>query len=319
MHKLLVRQLRRFAISLDDLPHTWRELISAVDEAYAQADTDRTMLERSLDLSSDELFRRNQELRRALELEKVMRNQAVQSEKLAAMGQLLASIAHELNNPLQMMQTALFLVQQNETLSTQAQEDLQAAATEAKHMAELISRLREAYRLTPNDQFQLESINAIINDILQLIATYLRHNDIVLVFEPSANLPLIFCNRSQLRQVFLNLYLNGVEAMPGGGTMTVRTSYQPNIDQVLITISDTGFGIDPAILSNIFNPFFTTKENGTGLGLSIVYEIVQQHKGRIEVESKERSNTTFKVWLPVEKNQVLADAILNAKEQPPRT
>lgn len=241
-------------------------------------------------------------LKRALEQEKAMREQAIQSAKLAAMGRLLASVAHELNNPLQALQNALFLAKQDAGLHPQTRQDLEAASAEAESMAELISRLREAYRLAPGDHAQPESIAAILHDVLRLIGTYLRHSEISFEFESDPALPLVLCNRNQLRQVFLNLCLNAVEAMKGGGKLTVCTSYKSQRAEVLVAITDTGIGIHPSTLSNIFEPFFTTKESGTGLGLSIVYEIVQNHNGKIEVESKAGVGTTFKVWLPVGKN-----------------
>lgn len=240
------------------------------------------------------------DLEQALRQEKSARAQLVQSEKLAAMGRLVASVAHELNNPLQAIQNALYLVRQEPAISLQSMDDLQVASTEAGRMAELISRLRETYRPATGEEFRLESLNTIVVDVQRLIATHLRHNSIEFRFDPNPDLPLIPGIRDQLKQVMLNLSLNAVEAMPNGGTLTVRTRHQPATSGVLLSIHDTGSGIPPDALNNVFDPFFTTKESGTGLGLTITYDIIQRHKGRIEVESEPGRGATFTIWLPVE-------------------
>ncbi|MEK7311597.1 MAG: GAF domain-containing protein, partial [Chloroflexota bacterium] len=242
------------------------------------------------------------DLEQALRQEKSARAQLVQSEKLAAMGRLVASVAHELNNPLQAIQNALYLVRQEPALGLQSMDDLQVASTEADRMAELLSRLRETYRPATGEEFRLESLNTVVDDVQRLIATHLRHNSIEFRFDPDPDMPLIPGIRDQLKQVMLNLSLNAVEAMPNGGTLTVRTRHQPAIagDGVLLSIHDTGSGIPLDALNNIFDPFFTTKESGTGLGLTITYDIIQRHKGRIEVESEPGKGATFSIWLPVE-------------------
>jgi two-component system NtrC family sensor kinase len=243
-------------------------------------------------------------LEKSLVHEKAARAQMVQTEKLAAMGRLVASVAHELNNPLQAIQNALYLVKQEQALSPQAREDLQVALTEADRLADLISRLRETYRPATAEQFRLESINAIVYDVQRLIGTHLRHSQITFEFDPDPELPLLPAIRDQLKQVILNLCLNAVEAMLTGGRLTVRTRYLAALGDIMVTIADTGTGIDPAALPNIFEPFFTTKEGGTGLGLVITYDIIQRHRGRIEVESEIGHGTTFKIWLPVDNNRL---------------
>jgi len=240
------------------------------------------------------------DLERALKQEQATRAQMVQTEKLAAMGRLVASVAHELNNPLQAIQNALFLVRQEPALSAQAHDDLQVAFTEAERMADLIGRLRETYRPTINEEFRLESVNALIIEVQRLINTHLRHNHINFEFNPNPSLPFVPAVRDQLKQVILNLCLNAVEAMPDGGQLTLSASHLRFESKVLITITDTGIGIDPINKDNIFDPFFTTKQGGTGLGLAITYDIVQRHSGRIEVDSQLGVGTTFKIRLPAD-------------------
>jgi signal transduction histidine kinase/CheY-like chemotaxis protein len=240
------------------------------------------------------------DLEKALKQEQAARAQMVQSEKLAAMGRLVASVAHELNNPLQAIQNALYLVRQEPALSEQAHDDLKVALTEADRMADLIGRLRETYRPTISEEFRLESLNALILEVQKLISTHLRHNNIQFEFNPNPALPLVPGVRDQLKQVILNLCLNAVEAMPDGGRLEVSAGYARPEGKVLMTIADTGIGIDPVSKDNIFDPFFTTKPGGTGLGLAITYDIVQRHNGRIEVDSKMGEGTKFKIWLPAD-------------------
>lgn len=239
------------------------------------------------------------DLQAALQHEKDARAQLVQAEKLAALGRIVASVAHELNNPLQAIQNALYLIRLEENLSQQAREDLQTVLIETNRMAELIARLRETYRPAISEEFQPASINSLVLDVQKLLATHLRHNQISFVFTPNENLPQVPLIKDQIKQVILNICLNAVEAMPNGGTIQVRSEHDAENNGVLLTIADNGPNIQPEILPYIFDPFVTTKEGGTGLGLAITYDIVQRHLGKIEVESNAGSGTIFKVWLPL--------------------
>lgn len=241
------------------------------------------------------------DLEEALRQEQAAREQLIQAGKLAAMGRLVASVAHELNNPLQAIQNALYLVKQENNLDRQADEDLQLAQQEVRRMAELIERLRETYRPAPPTAFQPQSLNNLAAEVQKLIATHLRHNRVAFVFEPDPALPLAPGLADQLKQVILNLSLNAVEAMPQGGRLTVRTGHQPERSEVWLAVADTGAGVAPADLPNIFDPFFTRKEGGAGLGLAISYDIIRRHQGRVEVTSELGQGTTFTVWLPLKR------------------
>lgn len=239
------------------------------------------------------------DLQRALQHEREARAQVVQAEKLAAIGRLAASVAHELNNPLQAIQNSLYLVRHESTLDQQAQDDLDVALTESRRMADLIERMRETYRPAIAAEFRPESLNALIAEVEKLISTHLRHNAVTFEFKPDPQLPLVPCLRDQLKQVILNVSLNAVDAMPNGGQLMLSTSLSSGADGVWMTVADTGQGIASKDLPNIFDPFFTRKAGGTGLGLAISYDIVQQHHGRIEVESELDHGTTFRIWLPL--------------------
>jgi signal transduction histidine kinase len=238
------------------------------------------------------------QLQEALQKEQHTRAQLVQTEKLAAMGRLIASVAHELNNPLQAIQNALYLVKMEENLSRQAVEDLQVAIDESSRMAGLISRLRDIYRPISEVDYQKESIDILIEEVIKLLSTHLRHNNVELTFIPHPDLPQVTLIRDQIKQVILNLCINGIEIMPKGGQLVIRTRYNLERDTVHVEVSDTGPGIPSEVQNQIFEPFFTTKEGGTGLGLAVSYEIAQNHRGTLTAMNNSGPGSTFKLSLP---------------------
>jgi two-component system NtrC family sensor kinase len=236
----------------------------------------------------------------ALRREQATRAQLVQTEKLSAMGRLTASVAHELNNPLQAIQGALFLIRQEQGLSEQGLKDLDVILTEVERMAKLINLLRETYQPPSREELTPESLNRLVEEVRALIENHLNRNRVTFAFTPDNDLPEIPLNRDQIKQVLLNLCLNAVEAMPEGGDLVLRTHFDPEAEGVWLTVQDTGIGIPPEDVPNIFDPFFTTKKGGSGLGLSISFDIIQRHGGIITVESDASASTTMRVWLPLE-------------------
>lgn len=236
-------------------------------------------------------------LQTSLQQEKSMRSQLIQSERLALVGRLLASVSHELNNPLQAIQNALFLLKDERGISTQGQQDLQIVLSEAERMAALIDRLRTSYRPTYKEDFQTIQLNSVVEDIYALASTHLRHNQIAFEFHPDPNLPPVAGLPDQMRQVILNLLMNASEAMPDGGRLTVTTERISN-HEVSVSVSDTGNGIEEEILPKIFDAFVTNKETGTGLGLTITYDIIHRHNGRIIAENAPGGGAKFTFWLP---------------------
>ena len=238
-------------------------------------------------------------LQSTLAKEQTARSQLVQTEKLAALGQIVASVAHELNNPLQAIQNALYLINLEDTLTIQAREDLQVALNESNRMAGLIARLRETYRPTTSEEFQPCSLNELVLEVEKLINTHLHRNNIHFVFIPFRKLPPANLIQDQMKQVILNICLNAVESMSQGGTLTIQTKLDKENDLLILDISDTGSGIHPDVLPYIFDPFVTTKDRGTGLGLAITHDIVRRHGGQIEPDSVLGKGTRFTIKLPV--------------------
>jgi PAS domain S-box-containing protein len=239
------------------------------------------------------------DLQNSLRQEKEMRAQLVHSEKLAVTGRLMASVSHELNNPLQAIQNALFLLKDERTISAQAKKDLAVVLSETDRMAVMLDRLRTTYKAVRMEDFLPVRINDVIEDVHALMATHLRHAGIAFEFHADPALPPVSGAGDHLRQVVLNLFMNAVDAMPKGGRLEVSTEGRADDGEIRISVSDTGEGIDPAIMPHIFETFISGKENGTGLGLAICYEIVNSHKGRIQAENRAEGGARFQVWLPV--------------------
>ena len=239
------------------------------------------------------------DLQNAMKQEQAIRSQLIQSERLALVGRLLASVSHELNNPLQAIQNALFLLKEETGISGQGRQDLDIVLSETERMAALIERLRSAYRPMRDKDFQQVPINNLIEDVYALISTHMRHKKITFEFVPDPELQPAFGIADQLRQVVLNLFLNAVEVMDPGGCLTVQTRNLTEQSEVLFSVRDTGPGIDAEILPKIFDAFVTSKRTGTGLGLTITHDILEQHRGRISAANASQGGAVFYVWLPM--------------------
>jgi PAS domain S-box-containing protein len=229
---------------------------------------------------------------------KNLESQLIQSEKMAAIGQLAAGIAHEIRNPLGIIMNALYdLSEILRTDNPEVREDLQIAKDEIVRAQEIINNLLEFSR---ESGVEMEEVN--INDLLRrtlhLMHKYLQTNN-VRVITAFGKVGTCVANQNALRQVFLNLITNAVQAMPEGGELRLRTLRTPE-KNIILEFSDTGVGIPAQHLSSVFNPFFTTKEpgKGTGLGLSIVHSVVKRYQGNITVQSKPQGGTTFLIELP---------------------
>jgi len=242
-------------------------------------------------------------LQESLKQEQAMRAQLIQSERLALVGRLLASVSHELNNPLQAIQNALFLIKDEIGLSSQGRQDMDIILSETDRMSTLIERLRLVYKPVRGKDFQPLQINTLVEDISLLISAHMRRKEIKFEFQADPNLALVPGIPDQLIQVLLNIFLNAVEAMPSQGRLFVKTQTLSDEGEIMITIKDTGPGIAPEVLPNIFNPFVTSKDNGTGLGLAISHDIVEQHAGRIEATNDPQGGAVFTIWLPISQKE----------------
>ncbi len=238
------------------------------------------------------------ELRQAMKEREQTQAQLIQAEKLAATGKLTASIAHEINNPLQAIQGCLVLAMESTSREDEIWQYLSVANEEIERVAAIIQRMRDFHR-PAEKRMELTNVNALWDSVLALTRKQLEHSKVVVHRQFSSDLPPVMAVANALKQVFLNLVLNAVEAMPTGGELWLRTaSPQSSPDGVLIEVRDTGAGIPAERLPHIFEPFYTTKTKGTGLGLSISYNIIESHGGRIDVTSQMGVGTTFTIYLP---------------------
>lgn len=223
------------------------------------------------------------------------------ADRLASLGSLSAGLAHEIRNPLVAIKTFTQLLPDRLEDEEFRNQFLRIASGEVDRIALLINELLDFAR--PSDpKFELEDINHILDGMILLISTETKKKNINIVKNYAADLSLITIDREQIKQVFLNILLNGVEATPENGGITVRTRsfMKPGGESYIqIEFKDTGRGIPKEFLEEIFNPFFTTKTTGSGLGLSISNQIVQDHKGYIHVESQLEEGASFFVNLPL--------------------
>ena len=219
----------------------------------------------------------------------------LQTARLAAVGQLAASVAHEINNPLYAARNGLYLIEDDLPPDVRQSPYWNMIGEQLTRIAGIIERMRDFYR-PPRGELVPYNINQLLEETLALAELNLRNGTVQIIFAPAPDLPRVQCNGDQLRQVFLNLVLNAIDAMPNGGTLTVRTIAAPTL--AMVEIEDTGIGIAPDVRAHLFEPFWTDKPNGTGLGLSISAHIVTQHGGQIEVDSAPGDGATFRMVLP---------------------
>jgi PAS domain S-box-containing protein len=239
-------------------------------------------------------------LEKALLTEQATRARLIRADKLAGMGRMVASVAHELNNPLQTIKNCLFLIEQG-TVDPEGAEILDLGMSEVERLTGIVNRLREVYRPSSDEEFKPTSLHPLLEDLERLLETHLRRNKVELVIEEN-NLgdSCVQGFADRLKQVFLNLSLNAIEAMqPEGGKLVIRLLENKQDKEIGIAFIDSGLGINPLDMALIFDPFYTTKDTGMGLGLSICYDIVRDHSGSIAVENNEDAGATFTVWLPL--------------------
>ena len=241
-----------------------------------------------------------------LEMERKLsrtQEQLLQSEKLASMGRLTSQLAHELNNPLYGIMNTLELMKTEIGPNNKRRRLLDMALSESVRLTDM---LRKMLSFSKPDQEQRCTVdmNTILDEILLLHEKQLREVDIKIAADLEEGLLPIWASKNQMRQVFLNMVSNAKDAMPEGGTLSVRT--RGSGKQIRVQVADDGLGIKPEHLDKIFDTFFTTKvdsERGVGLGLSVCYGFIKDHGGDIQVESTAGEGTTFTIILPVSEQE----------------
>lgn len=274
------------------------EVLARVETYLKRYALERQLQNWGADLE-EQVKQRTAELEEALRREKETREQLVFAGKLAALGQMVATVAHELNNPLQTIRNCLYLLRDNVTLTEQVQLYFNLSLTEIQRLADLVAQLRQVYRPGKTDAFEQVDMIQLLQDVYKLTSPHLNEKHVQWELPNLQAELLVRGQRDHLLQVLINLVLNGVDAMqPEGGRLAVDFLLSANQSQVGIQVSDTGRGIAEENLGKIFDPFFTTSENGMGLGLAICYDIIRKHEGRILVKSTLGKGTAFTIWLP---------------------
>jgi len=246
---------------------------------------------------ADRSHRREQELRRVYqELERSF-EQLRRADRLSALGQLSAALAHEIRNPLAAVEGAAEILAQPTTPSEMRQEFLGIVRKECSRLNRLLGDLLDFARPRPPERRPTEAAR-IFENVVALTRHAAEKNGVRIRTQIADGLPALVADPEQLTQVLLNLAINAVQAMPHGGELTLSAA--PENGGVAIRVRDQGIGIPEENLDRVFDPFFTTKSDGTGLGLSVAHRIVTQHGGTIHAARNPEGGMTFTVWLPLE-------------------
>ena len=234
--------------------------------------------------------------------------QVMQSEKMASIGKLAATVAHEINNPLAGILTYAKLLRKwldrdgwDSNRRDEVRGSLELIESESRRCGDIVRNLLSFSRSAPMNM-QWMDLNQVIERCVRLVQHQAELNNVHLQPEAAADLPQVQCDAAQMEQLLLALMVNAIDALPHGGNLWVRSRMVPEIGAVQLEVQDDGVGIPESILPNLFEPFFTTKEkgHGVGLGLAISKGIVERHRGRIDVESQPGQGTKFTISLPVD-------------------
>jgi len=229
------------------------------------------------------------------------RNQLLVAQKLASVGRLAASVAHEIRNPLTAMKMWLFSIRETVRGNADLERKLGIVSEEIARLESIVRDFLEFSRPRTLD-LQPQDVAAVIDQTLELLGPRFQGERIGITYTPQPALPPVMADAAQLKQVLLNLLGNAADAMAGGGEIRITSSAEKDADRrpmVVVRIGDTGPGMSQDIQCRIFEPFFTTKEKGTGLGLCIAAQVMDRHGGGLVLESSTEKGTTFAVWMPI--------------------
>ena len=263
-------------------------------------------LTRKIEAATSELAKRNEELRLLNEALFESQRQLSQSEKLAAVGQVSATMAHQIGTPLNSISGYLQLILQDGNLLPKDQDRLKIIESQLDRLADSVKNLLSFTR-QPKPQLRALNMNEVLEELIHLSEPWLLARNVRLTTQFPPELPSILGDPTHLQTLFLNLIANALDAMPQGGVLTIETRQTPqplsSEDRrwIEISITDTGIGITEESKKRIFDPFFTTKKmgEGTGLGLTICEKIIKEHSGKINVESAVGKGSTFSIFIPV--------------------
>ncbi len=229
---------------------------------------------------------------------KKMQESLARTERLALAGRLGASLAHEINNPLQAVIGCLGLAEEMLEDEREVSRYLEIAMEELGRTADIVTQLRDLGREYGMEARKLVSLNELVEKVLLLTRKRCQNQSVQVEWVPAKTLPLVSLVPERIQQVLLNIVLNAIEAMDAGGLLRISTQLTSQPEGITISVADSGAGIEPGRLPLVFEPFHSTRPEGMGLGLFISKKIVEEHGGRIEATSKPGKGTNFTVWLP---------------------
>jgi signal transduction histidine kinase len=242
------------------------------------------------------------ELNARIEAQRSAENRLLQAAKLAAVGEMAAGIAHELNNPLTAVTGFSELILDELPQASVHRKDLEMVLHEARRAGDVVRRLLDFSRQGERVRTQSD-LNEVVRDVIALTNHLIKTNGVALSLDLNETLPWVFIDTNQMKQVLLNLIHNALQAMPNGGDLQISTCLVQRDERnwAVMEIRDSGVGITQADQNRIFEPFFTTRgdRGGTGLGLSVSFGIVTDHGGLIEISSEPENGSIFSVWLPI--------------------
>jgi two-component system, NtrC family, sensor histidine kinase HydH len=223
----------------------------------------------------------------------------IEHEKLRSLGEMTANIAHEIKNPLVVIGGFTKRLAKTAHLDESESRYVDIITKEVARLESILTEILSYVKETPL-RFELCDVNSLMDELLYLLGSDKAWDNIEIVREYDKDKPYALCDVQQIKQVLLNILVNAFEAMSGKGSITIKT--ESTLVQgkpfLAVSLTDTGGGVDPSSLDNIFNPFFTTKESGSGLGLAVTNKIIVAHGGNIEVKNKPGEGVTFIVYLP---------------------
>jgi signal transduction histidine kinase len=263
-------------------------------------------LTKKIEAATSELAKRNEELRLLNEALFESQRQLSQSEKLAAVGQVTAAMAHQIGTPLNSISGYIQLILQDGNIQPKDRDRLKIIESQLDRLADSVKNLLSFTR-QPKPQLRSLDVNEVLEELIHLSEPWFLARKVRLSTHLSSDLPSILGDSTHLQTLFLNLITNALDAMPQGGVLTVKTrQVSPPFSSedgkwLEISITDTGIGITEESKKRIFDPFFTTKKmgEGTGLGLAICEKIVKEHSGKIDLESEVGKGSTFSILIPI--------------------
>lgn len=299
-------ELGKLGRNFNRMLKTIRETHEQNIELLRQVNQFNEELTKKIESATSELAKRNEELRLLNEALFESQRQLSQSEKLAAVGEVTAAMAHQIGTPLNSISGYIQLILQDGNLKSKDKDRLKIIETQLDRLADSVKNLLSSTR-QPKPQLRTLHIKELIEELIRLSEPWFLARSVSISSQLSPDLPPILGDSTHLQTLFLNLITNALDAMPGGGVLAIRAEETipslPSTDVrwLKISIVDTGIGITDESKKRIFDPFFTTKKvgEGTGLGLAICEKIVKEHSGKIEVESEVGKGSTFLVSFPI--------------------